>query len=240
MRVGLGYCSDGVAEMSTTHLRAESAARQIEDVFARGSPGGQIDGIFISPVEMRRNAIISVLKTHAADLIARAQSAEQDWANREADTTRLTVQLEDAERELGELRGSDGLSPFPWSSTKYVHGTSVVNPSTMLLDASGGCIGIVMVLNATTNLLPDIDRALSSSSGPAKLRRHMQIARKEAEEHYAASEAASAMSADLLAALKCFVDDERFQVGVGGNPNAVEKMIAYAMAAIAKAEGRMP
>lgn len=47
-----------------------------------------------------------------------------------------------------------------------------------------------------------------------------------------------AASPDLLAALKCFVDDDRFQVAVGGNPNVVPKMIDAARAAIARAEGQ--
>jgi hypothetical protein len=40
---------------------------------------------------------------------------------------------------------------------------------------------------------------------------------------------------ELLAALRCFVDDERFAVSVGGNPNVVPAMIAAGRAAIAKA-----
>jgi hypothetical protein len=46
--------------------------------------------------------------------------------------------------------------------------------------------------------------------------------------------------ADLLAALKCFLGDERFHVAIGGNPNAVDKMLAFARAAVAKAEGSAP
>ena len=38
--------------------------------------------------------------------------------------------------------------------------------------------------------------------------------------------------AKLEAALNWFLNDERFQVGVGGNPNVVEKMIADARAAL--------
>jgi hypothetical protein len=45
------------------------------------------------------------------------------------------------------------------------------------------------------------------------------------------------VSADLLAALKLFVEDERFDVAIGGNPNAVAALIQQATAAIAKAEG---
>lgn len=41
---------------------------------------------------------------------------------------------------------------------------------------------------------------------------------------------------ELVAALNCFLMDERFQVGVGGNPNAVSKMLAAAHAALAKAK----
>ena len=40
---------------------------------------------------------------------------------------------------------------------------------------------------------------------------------------------------ELLEALSWFVDDERFQVAVGGNPAAVERMIADAQAVYAKA-----
>lgn len=41
---------------------------------------------------------------------------------------------------------------------------------------------------------------------------------------------------EILAALRCFVTDERFQVAVGGNPIAVERMIATAHIALARAE----
>jgi hypothetical protein len=41
---------------------------------------------------------------------------------------------------------------------------------------------------------------------------------------------------DLLAALKCFVADGRFDVAVGGNPNAVAEMLKAANDAIARAE----
>jgi hypothetical protein len=44
---------------------------------------------------------------------------------------------------------------------------------------------------------------------------------------------------DLLASLQEFMGgDPRFQVGVGGNPIAVEKMIERARAAIKKATGQ--
>lgn len=46
-----------------------------------------------------------------------------------------------------------------------------------------------------------------------------------------------AAAPDLLASLKCFLEDIRFQVTVGGNPIMVDRMIAAARAAIAKAEG---
>ena len=46
-----------------------------------------------------------------------------------------------------------------------------------------------------------------------------------------------AAAPDLLAALRCFIEDERFHVGIGGNPIVVDKMIAAARAAIAKATG---
>lgn len=45
-----------------TETSEERAARSIEDIFARGAPGGWINGRYVSPVEMRRNAIISVIK----------------------------------------------------------------------------------------------------------------------------------------------------------------------------------
>lgn len=41
--------------------------------------------------------------------------------------------------------------------------------------------------------------------------------------------------ADLVAALRCFLADERFQVAVGGNPIAVDRMLEQARAALAKA-----
>ena len=41
---------------------------------------------------------------------------------------------------------------------------------------------------------------------------------------------------DLVAALKCFLDDERFQVAVGGNPIVVNEMLTFARAALAKAQ----
>jgi hypothetical protein len=46
-----------------------------------------------------------------------------------------------------------------------------------------------------------------------------------------------AAAPELLEALRWFVDDERFQVAVGGNPNVVERMIANAQAVYAKATG---
>ncbi len=46
-----------------------------------------------------------------------------------------------------------------------------------------------------------------------------------------------AAAPDLYEALSNFLENEKFQVGVGGNPNAVEKMLAQARAAIAKARG---
>jgi hypothetical protein len=44
-------------------------------------------------------------------------------------------------------------------------------------------------------------------------------------------------SSGLLAALKLFVEDERFDVAIGGNPNAIAALIQQATAAIATAEG---
>lgn len=41
---------------------------------------------------------------------------------------------------------------------------------------------------------------------------------------------------ELLAALRLFTQDERFQVWVGGNPIAVNRMLDEANAAIARAE----
>ena len=41
----------------------------------------------------------------------------------------------------------------------------------------------------------------------------------------------------MLEALKCFLDDERFQISVGGNPNAIEAMLAKANAAYRSALG---
>lgn len=58
-----------------------------------------------------------------------------------------------------------------------------------------------------------------------------------AHERKAARYRLEAAAPDLLAALKCFLDDSRFQVGIGGNPIAVDRMIDAARAAIAKAEG---
>jgi hypothetical protein len=46
---------------------------------------------------------LAALRTERDAAVARAVSAEQDWANREADTMRLGVQLEDAERENSAL-----------------------------------------------------------------------------------------------------------------------------------------
>ena len=47
-----------------------------------------------------------------------------------------------------------------------------------------------------------------------------------------------AAAPDLLAVLKAFIEDERFQIAIGGNPNAVRALMAAATAAIAKAEVR--
>ena len=46
-----------------------------------------------------------------------------------------------------------------------------------------------------------------------------------------------AAAPDLLAALKCFLQDERFDVAVGGNPIAVDAMLKQARDAVSKAEG---
>ena len=46
-----------------------------------------------------------------------------------------------------------------------------------------------------------------------------------------------AINAELLAALQCFLSDERFDVAVGGNPIAVNRMLANARAAINRATG---
>lgn len=46
-----------------------------------------------------------------------------------------------------------------------------------------------------------------------------------------------AAAPDLYASLREFMEDDRFQVGVGGNPIAVEAMIARARAALSKASG---
>lgn len=45
---------------------------------------------------------------------------------------------------------------------------------------------------------------------------------------------------DLLAALKCFLGDERYHVSIGGNPRVVDRMVDAAFAAVAKAEGTAP
>ncbi len=49
-----------------------------------------------------------------------------------------------------------------------------------------------------------------------------------------------AAAPELYEALKAFLEDERFQVGVGGNPIAVERMIANARTVLAKARGETP
>lgn len=41
----------------------------------------------------------------------------------------------------------------------------------------------------------------------------------------------------LVASLEAFLEDDRFSVSVGGNPLAVEKMLADARSALAKAQG---
>ena len=46
-----------------------------------------------------------------------------------------------------------------------------------------------------------------------------------------------AAAPDLLEALRDFVENQSFQVAVGGNPSAVEAMLCRARAAIAKATG---
>lgn len=52
-----------------------------------------------------------------------------------------------------------------------------------------------------------------------------------------ANAALIASAPDLLASLREFMEDERFQVGVGGNPIAVDAMLSRARAAISKATG---
>ena len=49
-------------------------------------------------------ADLAVYRDERDAAVTRAKSAEQDWANREADTMRLGVQLEDAECENSSLR----------------------------------------------------------------------------------------------------------------------------------------
>ena len=44
------------------------------------------------------------------------------------------------------------------------------------------------------------------------------------------------VNAELLAALKLFMNDPRFQVSIGGNPIMIDRMIVQVRAAIAKAE----
>lgn len=43
---------------------------------------------------------------------------------------------------------------------------------------------------------------------------------------------------ELLESIKEFIEDPRFQVAVGGNPNAVQQMYDRAKSAIRKAEGK--
>lgn len=50
----------------------------------------------------------------------------------------------------------------------------------------------------------------------------------------------AAAAPDMYEALKALFSDERFRVSIGGNPNAVESLIAKALAAISKAEGKTP
>lgn len=83
-------------------------------------------------------------------------------------------------------------SPYPWKSVRQVPGTSVVNGSTMLLDAEGACIGLVTVLNADDNIRVEIARALDTAGDIAKTRRNIIAARHGEEEANARAEAAEA------------------------------------------------
>jgi hypothetical protein len=47
-----------------------------------------------------------------------------------------------------------------------------------------------------------------------------------------------AIGRELLTALKALMQDERFQVAIGGNPHAVAELVAQANAAIASAEAK--
>ena len=61
------------------------------------------NGLVASVCSEEDRKFIAALRNAAPELIKmarRTKSAEQDWANREADVMRLRVQLEDAEREL--------------------------------------------------------------------------------------------------------------------------------------------
>lgn len=63
-----------------------------------------------------------------------------------------------------------------------------------------------------------------------------QLLSEEAEPIAEANARLMAAAPELLASLKCFLSNERFFVIVG-NPRVVERMLADANAAIAKAEG---
>jgi len=72
-------------------------------------------------------------------------------------------------------------SPYPWAKVRHVPGTSIINPSTMLLSDSGECIAIVTVLNVKSGLQPQlstsITQALDTAGDIAKTRRFIAAAR---------------------------------------------------------------
>jgi hypothetical protein len=70
---------------------------------------------------------------------------------------------------------------------------------------------------------------------------HFHLALKACRDGTAAASEITRLQDDnrgLLTALRYFLEDERFQVAVGGNPNAIDRMLASVRAALAKAEGR--
>lgn len=95
--------------------------------------------------------------------------------------------------------------PFAWSDIKPVRGTSVVNPSVMLLDADGACIGLVHVLSARDDVVRgDVERAMSAAGNPAKMRRFMQAARNGEAEANERADAAETRVKSAEAALQPF------------------------------------
>jgi hypothetical protein len=134
-------------------------------------------------------------------------------ASAREDIPALIAALREAWRERDDAFKAEA---FAWADIKAVRGTSIVNPSVMLLNKDGGCIGIVHVLCAEDNVRFNVERALGSASNPTKMRRFMNAARngeaeanERAEKSAAERDALRAQVATLREALGWYGENAR-------------------------------